>query len=146
VAIRALGRRVIAFRWRARFGVPMRSLRATSIVCAALCLLGAGEAQSTIISTTMDGYFVETGSGFSVGDSFSLIFNYDDAAETDTLHHANGMDYFEQTYQTWLVGGSGSLYDAEVAKSFLDPPRSPSSALASRGCACCGQSARPPKV
>ena len=71
----------------------------------------------------MDGYFATINNiqlGFSVGDTFSLIFNYDDAAETDSLHYANGTSYFDQTYQTTLVGGSGSLYDAEVANSFLD--------------------------
>jgi hypothetical protein len=101
----------------------MRSPRATSIICATLCFLGAGQAQSTIITTTMDGYFATISNpqlGFSVGDTFSLIFNYDDAAETDSLHFGNGTYYFDQNYQISLVGGSGSLYDEQVAKSFLD--------------------------
>lgn len=92
--------------------------------------LAAVPAHAVVISTTMVGHFPSGGYitsstvantvPVSSGDSFSLVLNYDDAVVTNWLYWANGTYYHMQTYQTSLIGGSGSLYDYEVANFSLN--------------------------
>jgi hypothetical protein len=88
-------------------------------------------AYASLISTTIAGYFDSSGflSGtgpdghVSVGDSFSLDFEYDDALFITTPYYANTRTYYNDTYQISLVGGSGTLFDYAVANSWEDGVR-----------------------